>query len=93
MEPIMDALRIQGGAPLRGELHISGSKNATLPIMAAALLSQGQSTLRGTPDLVDVRTLGKVLAHMGMTVRHLGGHLRKGLPAAGRVSVGRRHGR
>ena len=43
--------------------------------MAASMLSEGKSTLRGTPDLVDVRTLGKVLEHMGVKVRHLGGHL------------------
>lgn len=71
----MDALRIQGGATLNGEIHISGSKNATLPIMAAAMLAAGESTLKGVPDLVDVRTLSKVLEHMGIGIRHLGGHL------------------
>ncbi len=64
----MDALRIKGGVPLSGTIDVSGSKNASLPIMAAALLASGESQLDGTPDLVDVRTLAKVLAHMGVGV-------------------------
>ena len=64
----MDALRIKGGVPLTGTIDISGSKNASLPIMAAALLAAGESQLDGTPDLVDVRTLANVLAHMGVRV-------------------------
>jgi len=43
--------------------------------MAAAMLAEGESSLSGTPDLVDVRTLGKVLDYMGVKIRHLGGHL------------------
>ncbi|MEE8410768.1 MAG: UDP-N-acetylglucosamine 1-carboxyvinyltransferase [Myxococcota bacterium] len=61
----MDALRIRGGKPLRGEIQVSGSKNASLPIMAASLLASGESVLRGTPDLTDVRTLGALLRAMG----------------------------
>ncbi len=72
----MDALRIKGGVPLSGTIDISGSKNASLPIMAAALLASGESQLDGTPDLVDVRTLAKVLAHMGVGVSFEGGSLK-----------------
>ena len=43
--------------------------------MAAAMLAEGESTLSGTPDLVDVRTLSKVLEYMGVKIHHLGGHL------------------
>ncbi|MBI5508549.1 MAG: UDP-N-acetylglucosamine 1-carboxyvinyltransferase [Deltaproteobacteria bacterium] len=68
----MDAFRIQGGRPLRGEISVSGSKNASLPIMVAALLAEGESVLFGAPDLVDVRTLGQLLAHMGAGVRREG---------------------
>jgi len=64
----MDALRIVGQRPLTGELEISGSKNASLPIMTAALLASGVSTLRRVPKLADVKTLGKVLAHLGVEV-------------------------
>jgi UDP-N-acetylglucosamine 1-carboxyvinyltransferase len=66
----MDALRIHGGAPLSGEVRLSGSKNATLPIMAAALLAPGESVLENVPDLADVATLSKVLGRMGVRVRH-----------------------
>ncbi len=65
----MDALRLQGGARLRGRINVSGSKNASLPIMAASLLAPGNSLLRAAPDLADVRTLGLVLASMGVEVR------------------------
>lgn len=64
----MDALRLRGGAALSGPLPVSGSKNASLPIMAAALLAEGESTLENVPDLADVTTLGKVLSHMGVRI-------------------------
>ncbi len=63
----MDALRIQGGAPLRGVVDVSGSKNAALPAIAASLLAPGESTLTRVPDLADVRTLTRLLAHMGVS--------------------------
>ena len=68
----MDALKIQGGACLRGEVHVSGSKNASLPIMAAALLAGGKSVLQGVPDLADVRALTRVLEHMGVRAQRAG---------------------
>jgi len=68
----MDALRIRGGAPLSGTLHVSGSKNASLPIMAAALLAPGESALDNVPRLADVATLGRLLEQMGMRVRREG---------------------
>ena len=71
----MDALRILGGMPLAGDVVISGSKNATLPIMAAALLAEGESALANVPDLADVATLSKVLAGMGVGVRRSVGAL------------------
>ncbi|CEH17901.1 udp-n-acetylglucosamine 1-carboxyvinyltransferase [Ceraceosorus bombacis] len=67
----MDALRIVGGAALRGVVDVSGAKNASLPAMAAALLADGTSTLRGAPDLADIRTLATLLGHLGVrTTRH-----------------------
>ena len=65
----MDAFRIQGGTPLVGALHVSGSKNATLPLMAATLLAPGTHQLHGVPDLADVHTLGRLLSSMGATVQ------------------------
>src|SRR3989442_4271544 len=68
----MDAIEITGGRPLSGEVQVSGSKNATLPQIAAALLSPGRSIFRGVPDLADIRTLGKLLGHMGARVERDG---------------------
>jgi UDP-N-acetylglucosamine 1-carboxyvinyltransferase len=72
----MDAIEITGGKPLAGEVQVSGSKNATLPQIAAALLAPGQSVFRGVPDLADIRTLGRLLASMGARVERDGTTLR-----------------
>lgn len=64
----MDKLQIQGGRPLRGEITIAGAKNAALPILCAALLTQEPVTLKNLPDLQDVRTILKILAQMGLKV-------------------------
>ena len=66
----MDKLRIEGGQQLEGEVDISGSKNAALPMMTATLLSEEPSTLYGLPELADVTTLGKVLNHLGVGSEH-----------------------
>src|SRR5438876_4253554 len=68
----MDAIEIIGGKPLSGEVQVSGSKNATLPQIAAALLAGGRSIFRGVPDLADIRTLGRLLGHMGARVERDG---------------------
>jgi UDP-N-acetylglucosamine 1-carboxyvinyltransferase len=64
----MDAIEIEGGLPLRGEVTVSGSKNATLPQIAAALLAPGTSTFHNVPDLADVRTMARLIAHLGAKV-------------------------
>ncbi len=68
----MDALKIRGNGPLTGIIDISGSKNATLPIMAATILAAGESRLGRVPDLADVRTLQRVLAHLGIDIKQDG---------------------
>ncbi len=60
----MDKLRIEGGRPLEGEVRISGSKNAALPAMAAALLTAEPVTLHNIPAVRDINTMAKLLAHM-----------------------------
>ncbi len=65
----MDALRITGGVPLTGTVTVSGAKNAALPMMAAAILADGPVTLHRVPELVDVRTLARLLSRLGVTVR------------------------
>jgi UDP-N-acetylglucosamine 1-carboxyvinyltransferase len=64
----MDKLIIQGGAVLRGEVWISGSKNAALPILSASLLSEGPVTIANLPHLQDVTTTIELLGALGITV-------------------------
>jgi len=64
----VEKLAIQGGNTLKGEITITGAKNAALPILCAALLSSEPITLRNLPDLQDVRTILKILAQMGLKV-------------------------
>ena len=64
----MDKLRITGGRALEGEVRISGAKNAALPIMCAALLSEKPMSLSGVPRLMDVSTMAKLLSQMGVAV-------------------------
>src|SRR5438874_1090884 len=67
----VDKLRIHGGVPLEGEAHVSGAKNAALPIMCAALLSVEPLRLANVPQLMDVRTMAKLLRQMGVEVSPL----------------------
>jgi UDP-N-acetylglucosamine 1-carboxyvinyltransferase len=64
----VDKLLIHGGRPLAGTLRISGAKNAALPIMCAALLTDKPLRLANVPRLMDVRTMGRLLAQMGVEV-------------------------
>jgi len=64
----MDAIRIRGGATLRGSVRISGAKNAALPILCATLLSDGASRLRNVPALRDIDTTAALLRFLGRQV-------------------------
>ena len=64
----MDRIRIRGGQPLRGEIPISGAKNAALKVMAASLLTEGTLTLSNLPHLADITTLCNVLAQHGVRI-------------------------
>lgn len=64
----MDKLQITGGAPLEGEVRISGAKNAALPILAATLLVDGPVTIGNVPHLQDVTTTNELLGRMGVSV-------------------------
>ncbi|MGQ0835877.1 MAG: UDP-N-acetylglucosamine 1-carboxyvinyltransferase [Gammaproteobacteria bacterium] len=64
----MDKLQIQGGTPLEGEVRISGAKNATLPILAGALLADSPVTVANVPHLKDVTTTIELLGRMGVSV-------------------------
>jgi len=62
----MDKLTITGGTPLRGEVRISGAKNAALPILAATLLAEGPMAVGNVPHLHDVTTTMELLGRMGV---------------------------
>ena len=64
----MDKLLIRGGRPLSGELRISGAKNAALPILAAALLTDEPVTIGNLPHLHDITTMIELLGCMGVTL-------------------------
>ncbi len=64
----MDNYLIRGGKALKGQVHISGSKNASLPIMAATLMAADEVVLCGVPDLEDINVMSDVLRLLGAKV-------------------------
>jgi UDP-N-acetylglucosamine 1-carboxyvinyltransferase len=72
----MESLLIKGGVPLRGEVTISGAKNAVLPIMAATLLTDEPCIIHHVPNLSDVRFMAQILSWLGAEVRLENGSVR-----------------
>lgn len=68
----MDAFKLNGGQPLQGEVTISGAKNAALPILMAALLSETPMTFSNIPRLNDINTSVKLLRQLGAKVDWVG---------------------
>lgn len=64
----MDKIIIVGGEKLRGDVQISGAKNASLPVMVSALLAPGWSTFLNVPNLVDIKTIKKLLRNLGAKI-------------------------
>jgi UDP-N-acetylglucosamine 1-carboxyvinyltransferase len=64
----MDRIRLTGGRRLKGEIPISGAKNAALPLMAASLLTPAPLTLTNVPNLADVVFMAEILRQLGVTV-------------------------
>jgi len=64
----VDCIVINGGNSLKGEVSVSGSKNAALPIMVATLLADGCHKISGIPNLRDINTLAKLLTHLGAEI-------------------------
>lgn len=64
----MDKLIIEGGIPLKGEVIISGAKNAALPILMASLMVEGTSEFFNIPNLRDIRTTLALLEHLGCDI-------------------------
>lgn len=71
----MESFLIKGGVPLHGEVNISGSKNAALPIMAATLLTDEPCIIRRVPDLSDTRFMVQILNSLGATAQYQDGTL------------------
>jgi len=67
----MDRFVIQGGDRLKGEVAISGAKNAALPLLAATLLADGPSVIHRVPDLADIRAMSELLGDLGAVVERL----------------------
>ena len=64
----MDKIVIEGGQPLKGEVEISGAKNAALPILASSLLTEGVSIYNNVPKLQDINSIKLLLTHLGARV-------------------------
>lgn len=71
----MDKLVIKGGKSLKGEVTISGSKNASLPICIASILAPGMSTITNVPRLRDISTTARLLESLGAVVRQDGNRM------------------
>lgn len=67
----MDALQINGGTPLRGEVTVGGAKNACLPIFAATLLTEEPCIIENVPSLSDIHFMAKILQHLGAEVSQI----------------------
>lgn len=63
----MDYLEIEGRYPLKGEINISGAKNAALPLLASTLLSKNKVTIENLPNVADIKTFIKLLSNLGAT--------------------------
>jgi len=64
----MDKILIKGGKPLKGDVTVSGAKNAALPVLAATLLGQGEHHITNIPKLMDVATIRRLLNHLGAVI-------------------------
>jgi UDP-N-acetylglucosamine 1-carboxyvinyltransferase len=64
----MENIVVDGGIPLRGEISVSGAKNAALPILAASILADGVSIFRNVPELRDIETTAHLLRYLGAKV-------------------------
>lgn len=66
----MDRIKVKGGIPLKGEIAISGAKNAALPLMAASLLTDQPLTLTNMPRLADIGSMEALLDQHGVHIHH-----------------------
>jgi UDP-N-acetylglucosamine 1-carboxyvinyltransferase len=69
----MDKILVHGGYPLSGSIKVSGSKNSSLPILAATLLTREPCVVHGVPDLSDTHYMLQILTHLGAQVERASG--------------------
>ena len=80
----MDRIRIAGGRRLKGEIPISGAKNAALPLMAACLLSSQPLTLTNVPNLADIVYMAEILRQLGV---HVAWRMGSGIGDGGKLTL------
>ncbi|MBQ3520760.1 MAG: UDP-N-acetylglucosamine 1-carboxyvinyltransferase, partial [Firmicutes bacterium] len=68
----MDNYRIKGGNVLSGTIKVSGAKNAALPIIAASVMTRGESVLSSCPEISDVDSMLKILKALGCRIDKTG---------------------
>lgn len=68
---MVEAFKVTGGKEIKGVLEVEGSKNAALPIMIATLIEKGTYILKNVPNLMDIRTLVKLLESLGLIIEKL----------------------
>lgn len=66
----MDKIVIEGGKQLKGEVKVSGSKNAALPLLASSILADGESRIKNVPPLNDIKTMLSLLESIGLKVNY-----------------------
>ena len=71
----MEAFVVEGGTPLRGEIRVDGAKNATLPILAAAVLTEETVRLHDVPEITDVKHMADILTLLGCQVTRENGDM------------------
>ena len=72
----MDKIIVEGGRPLKGETRVSGAKNAALPILVSALLTDGWNTFKNVPQLMDIDSTQILLSNLGVAVDAAGDTVR-----------------
>jgi UDP-N-acetylglucosamine 1-carboxyvinyltransferase len=68
----MDRIVVEGGRRLKGDVKISGSKNAALPVLVSSLLVDGECVFHNVPDLMDIKSIKLLLADLGARVESSG---------------------
>lgn len=74
---MVEAFKVTGGKEISGVLEVEGAKNAALPIMIATLIEKGTYILKNVPNLMDIRTLVKLLESLGLKIEKLDDHTYK----------------